>query len=33
MVNVKPVSDLRNSFTEIEKNVKSEEPVQFTKNG
>lgn len=33
MINIRPVSDLRNNFTEIEKIVKKGEPVYLTKNG
>ena len=33
MLNIRPVSDLRNKFTEIEKIVKKGEPVYLTKNG
>jgi prevent-host-death family protein len=33
MINIKPVSDLRNKYTEIEKIVKNGEPVYLTKNG
>lgn len=33
MINIRPVSDLRNRFTEIEENVKKSEPVYLTKNG
>lgn len=33
MINIRPVSDLRNNFTEIEGIVKSGEPVYLTKNG
>lgn len=33
MLNIRPVSDLRNKFTEIERIVKKGEPVYLTKNG
>ena len=33
MIQIRPVSDLRNKFTEIEKIVASGEPVFLTKNG
>lgn len=33
MIQIKPVSDLRNKFTEIEKIVNGGEPVYLTKNG
>lgn len=33
MLNIRPVSDLRNRFTEIEKIVNAGEPVYLTKNG
>ena len=33
MIQIKPVSDLRNKFTDIEKIVNSGEPVFLTKNG
>ena len=33
MLNIRPVSDLRNKFTEIEKIGKKGEPVDLTKNG
>ena len=33
MKNIRPVSDLRNNFTEIESIVKRGEPVYLTKNG
>ena len=33
MINIRPVSDLRNNFTEIESIVKNGEPVYLTKNG
>ena len=33
MIQIKPVSDLRNKFTEIESIVKTGEPVYLTKNG
>ena len=33
MLNIRPVSDLRNNFTEIEAIVKSGDPVYLTKNG
>lgn len=33
MINIRPVSDLRNKFTEIEQTVKNGEPVYLTKNG
>lgn len=32
-MNIRPVSDLRNKFTEIETAVKNGEPVYLTKNG
>ena len=32
-INIRPVSDLRNNFTEIESIVKRGEPVYLTKNG
>lgn len=33
MLEIRPVSDLRNKFTEIENVVKEGEPVYLTKNG
>lgn len=33
MINIRPVSDLRNNFTEIERIVKQGDPVFLTKNG
>ena len=33
MINIRPVSDLRNNFTEIESVGKKGEPVYLTKNG
>lgn len=33
MINIRPVSDLRNKFPEIEKIVETGEPVFLTKNG
>ena len=33
MITIRPVSDLRNKFTEIEDCVKSGKPVYLTKNG
>ena len=33
MIQIKPVSDLRNKFPEIEKIVNQGEPVYLTKNG
>lgn len=33
MIQIRPVSDLRNKFTDIEKIVKEGEPVYLTKNG
>ncbi len=33
MIQIRPVSDLRNKFTEIENAVKSGAPVYLTKNG
>lgn len=33
MINIRPVSDLRNKFGEIEETVKRGEPVYLTKNG
>lgn len=33
MITIRPVSDLRNRFTEIEKTVKEGTPVYLTKNG
>mgnify|MGYP002770513860 CR=1 FL=1 len=33
MIQIRPVSDLRNKFTEIESCVKDGEPVYLTKNG
>ena len=33
MLDIPPVSDLRNKFSEIEETVKSGQPVYLTKNG
>ncbi|MEI3299270.1 MAG: type II toxin-antitoxin system prevent-host-death family antitoxin [Eubacterium sp.] len=33
MIQIRPVSDLRNKFTEIENTVKNGAPVYLTKNG
>lgn len=33
MIQIRPISDLRNKFTEIEKEVCMGEPVYLTKNG
>lgn len=33
MINIRPVTDLRYKFTEIENTVKKGEPVYLTKNG
>lgn len=33
MIQIKPVSDLRNKFTDIERIVNAGEPVYLTKNG
>ncbi len=34
MLDIRPISDLRNDFTDIEKKVsKSDKPIIFTKNG
>lgn len=33
MINIRPISDLRNHFTEIEAQVSGGEPVYLTKNG
>lgn len=33
MIQIRPVSDLRNRFTEIEATVKNGSPVYLTKNG
>lgn len=33
MIQIRPVSDLRNKFTEIENVVREGEPVYLTKNG
>lgn len=33
MLQIRPISDLRNKFTEIENVVKEGEPVYLTKNG
>ena len=33
MIQIRPVSDLRNRFTDIEDTVKTGEPVYLTKNG
>ena len=32
-MDIRPVSDLRNKFTEIEKTVQKGQPVYLTKNG
>ena len=32
-MDIRPISDLRNKFTEIEKTVKAGKPVYLTKNG
>ena len=32
-MDIRPISDLRNKFTEIEKTVKTGQPVYLTKNG
>ncbi len=33
MIQIRPISDLRNRFTDIEKAVQSGDPVYLTKNG
>ena len=33
MIQIRPVSDLRNNFTELEKEVKNGQPIFLTKNG
>lgn len=33
MINIRPISDLRNKFTEIETAVSDGQPVYLTKNG
>ena len=33
MLDIRPVSDLRNKFSEIDETVKSGQPVYLTKNG
>jgi len=34
MIDIRPISDLRNNFTEIEKKVNdNDQPIIFTKNG
>lgn len=33
MIQIRPVSDLRNKFSEIERSVSGGEPVYLTKNG
>lgn len=33
MIRIRPISDLRNKFTEIEKEVNKGEPIYLTKNG
>lgn len=33
MINIRPVSDLRNKFPEIEEQVRTQGPVFLTKNG
>jgi len=33
MIQIRPVSDLRNKFPEIENSVKSGQPIYLTKNG
>ena len=33
MIQIRPVSDLRNKFTEIESTLKEGQPVYLTKNG
>lgn len=33
MINIRPISDLRNKFTEIENTVSQGQPVYLTKNG
>lgn len=33
MLNIRPISDLRNKFTDIERTVQEGKPVYLTKNG
>ncbi|MBR2176533.1 MAG: type II toxin-antitoxin system prevent-host-death family antitoxin [Clostridia bacterium] len=33
MIQIRPVSDLRNNFAELEKEVKNGQPIYLTKNG
>ena len=33
MIQIRPVSDLRNKFPEIERTIKEGQPVYLTKNG
>lgn len=33
MIQIRPVSDLRNKFSEIERTVKGGQPIYLTKNG
>ncbi len=33
MIDIRPISDLRNKFTEIEKIVQQDKPIYLTKNG
>lgn len=33
MINIRPVSDLRNNFKEVEEQVRNDGPVFLTKNG
>jgi prevent-host-death family protein len=33
MLNIRPISDLRNKFTDIERSVQDGNPVYLTKNG
>ena len=33
MIQIRPVSDLRNNFSELEKEVKNGQPIFLTKNG
>jgi len=33
MLDIRPISDLRNNFSDIEKTVKAGKPVYLTKNG
>ena len=33
MIQIRPVSDLRNKFTEIERAIRNGEPIYLTKNG